>query len=166
MMTYMKQFMSSGKDITHHIEWHLLFRLCKIFIYWPPVVYFVLAKREGGRGIANVRFCQDRVIKFIWDSLAHLCRTHLSSYVMYTLCYIDKNFLLPIPFFPLSSSSVSDVATLHPNVSFHLHASSQSFFSVISFHLLPLFCVTHFLVCCSDLNLSFSFQLFVFIACI
>lgn len=125
---------------------------------------FCISKRERGRGIANVKVCQDRIIKFVWDRLAHLCRTHLTYHLM--LCI--RVFCSQILFFPLSSfpsSSSSDVATLHPSIYIHLSASSQSFFPVISSHILPLFCMTPFLAC-SDLDLSFSFQLFVFIVCI
>ena len=124
MMTCMKQFMSSGKGITHHIEWHSLFRLCEIFIYWPSVECFVLAKRERGRRIANVRVCQDRIIKFVWDRLGHLCRTHLTYHLMLCiLCVIlIRVFCSQILFFPLScSSSFSDVSILHPSISIHLH---------------------------------------------
>ena len=167
MMNYMKQFMSSGKGITHHIEWHSPFRLCEIFIFWPSVVCFVLAERERGRGIANVRFCQDRIIKSVWDRLSHLCRTHLSSYVMYTLCYIDKSFLLPNPLLPsfLLLLLLLRCCHLAPK---HLHLSICIFPEFFLCHFIPpatLFCVTPFLAC-SDLDLSFSFQLFVCIVCI
>lgn len=135
MMTYMKQFMSSGRGITHHIEWHSLFRLCEIFIYLPSVVCFVLAKRERGRGITNVRVCQDRIIKFVWDRLAHLCRTHLSSYVLYTLCYIDKSFLLPNPLLP-SFLLLLLLRCCHLELK-HLHPSICIFSELFLSHFIP-----------------------------
>lgn len=165
MMNYMKQFMSSGNGIIHHIEWHSLFRLCEIFSYWPSVLCFVLAKRDRGKGIASVRVHQYRIIKFVWDRLPHLCRTDLTYHLVLCILHVIliKSFLLPNPLLPSFLLLLLPLRcfhftwiTLHPSISIYLSASSQSFFSVISSHLQPLFCVTPLLASYSGLSLQLS----------